>query len=197
MLNQTRMKITSKIVAASLAFSLAAALTTKATVIDVAPTGGYGYFQDTNTGRIWLDMNTFFSTSYGSMLTTATGLGLTVADLADVQELLNSLPLTGGEWPSYSAIMGSAPNRGLIWGGYDNGLPNTTYDYAWSYSGDLSWNYDAVNHDYSVIENFGQLEADMNIWAYREGSAIPDCSSTIVLLALGAAGLVELRRQKR
>ncbi len=45
--------------------------------------------------------------------------------LADVEQLLDTLPLSGNLWSTtYNPIMGGALNQNLIWGSYDDGLDN-------------------------------------------------------------------------
>jgi hypothetical protein len=167
-----------------------------ANVINAAPVGGYGTFQDTNTGRVWLDLNNFFNESYSQMAATANSLGFTVAMYGDVSQLLNSLPLVGGQWPTYASIMGSAPNRGLIWGGFDPGNGGT-HGWAYSFDTDQNWTYILNSgHSDNSIENDGSAFADMNIWAFQTGT-VPDGGSTVALLGFALAGVAVLRRKLR
>jgi len=174
-----------------LAFAISPA---RATIIDVADSGGYGYFMDTDTGYTWLDMDNFFGMSYNQMVTVATSLGFTVATSTEVSQLLGSLPLTGGEWSSYSSVMGSAPSRNLIWGAYDIGS-TTTHGWQYAYDYDTSWHYGSGSND--VIYNVGTVHADLNIWAYSTSfsASVPETTS-LLLMALGLIGLGVSVRKK-
>lgn len=159
--------------------------------MDLPDSGGYGFFQDTTTGRVWLDLNNFFGMSHNQMAAAATSLGFTVASQADVQ-LTDSLPLDSGQWSTYAAIMGSAPNRPLIWGSYlEGGAPH-----GWGFSYESMQNWAFVNDivDPDQIPNQGSPDADMNIWAYRPGSVVPDGGSTPLLLGLALGALAARKR---
>ena len=178
---------------ASLSFLVA--VTASAAVINSAPIGGLTTFQDTNTGRIWAGMNNFFNESYLDMKVDVESQGFIVADLAAVQQLLNSLPLSGGQWTGYAAIMGSAPNRDLIWGAY---LPETTtQSWAWSYLTDSAWQYwSGTGVPLSDVPNAETPDADMNIWAYYDGAAAVPEPSTLALVASAGLALLALRRRR-
>jgi len=167
-----------------------------ATIINGPNIGGYTTFQDLSTGRTWLDLNNFFNQSYSRMAATATSLGLTLATEADVLQLVSTLPLTGGQWSTYASIMGSAPNRELIWGGYAD--PGTgAHGWAWSNNGDISWNDEhQTQFRDNQVENHGGPYADMNIWAYTYKIAgVPDTGSSGALLCLAFTALAGLRRK--
>jgi hypothetical protein len=162
-------KLASKAVACSLAAFCASA---EAGVVDYADVAGYTTFQDTNTGYVWLDLNNFYNeastegTSGYDMIAAAEAAGFTFATRSDVEQLLNTLPLTSGVWSSYAAVMGYGIPRQLIWGMYDDGDGNP-YGYAWAYSANTSWHYsdNATNAD--SIPNYGNPgDVDMGIWAY-------------------------------
>ena len=171
-----------------------------AAVIDSADVAGYTTFQDTITGRVWLDMDNFFDGNSGTsgidMINAATNAGFTFATRAEVEGLLNTLPLGGGEWQSYADVMGYGVQRQLIWGMYDDGDGNP-YGWAYAYSNMSNWGYADNATDANLVQNGGINNAvDMGIWAYQTGNVNVSEPGSIALLGLGLAGLGFARKKK-
>ena len=164
-----------------------------ATISDLPAEGGYGRFLDQNTGRVWLDLNNFFDQSYNQMAAAATAAGYTLATEADVQGLVNTLPLGAGQWPTYASIMGGAPNRALIWGGYDTG-GSGVYGWGWSFDGDTVWSFSSSSpFAKGDVPNGGTEYADMNIWAFKP---IPEPSTWLAGAGMLAGLLGTMIRRK-
>jgi hypothetical protein len=165
-----------------------ASTTVNAQVVAGGTVGGFGTFVDVNTNRVWLRMDNFFDESADQMLAAAQAQGFSFATQADVNQLLGSLPLNGGQWSSYAAIMGQAPNRDLIWGAYEGSNPGSV-GWAFAYSDYQAWSViDNVDSSGS-IPNEGSPEADLNLWAFQTGTpSVPEPASWAMMV--GGFGVV-------
>lgn len=188
---------------AAVALSLSLANIAGATVINVADVNGLKTFKDTNTSRVWLDMNNFFTPdgNNGStgleMMALAQQAGFTFATKSDVQELLSTLPLDAGQWTGYAAVMGFGAPRQLIWGMYDDG--GSPYGWAYAFSSDSSWAFTDNTYNPSTQVNPGPGGGqDLGIFAYKLDAVteVPEPTG-IALLGLGIAGLFVARRRKQ
>lgn len=180
-----------------------APISSNAAVINFADVGGFETFQDTNTGRVWLDLNNFFNetatvgTTGFDMITAAQAGGFQFAARADVVELFSGLPLGSGEWAGYAAVMGHGVPRQLIWGMYDDSDGNY-FGYAYAYSNDTGWNLANNVTDANFVQNAGASGAvDMGLWGFREGNSIASVPEpgTLALFELGLLGMRFARRK--
>ncbi len=184
------------------AFAVAVVLTAavasqaQATVVAGPTIGGLATFTDTNTGRNWLKLNDFFNMSGTDMIAAATAAGFTVAVRSDVEGLVGSLPLNvAGNWASFAAVMGSAPNRGLMWAAYAPD-PNGNLGWAYAFDADSSWSFVDNAFPANQISNGGGQFADENLWAFFGGGAVPEPATwALMLTGFGLAGSALRRRR--
>jgi len=167
-----------------------------AAVVNSADVAGFTTFSDTNTGRVWLDLNNFFNQTPTQMITAATSAGFTFATRSDVEVLLNSLPLNGGEWAGYNTIMGGAPNRALLWGAYDDvDADPSVAGWAFAFDNSIVWRFDDVVAPLNVVQNANSSIADLNLWAFQTGAVVPEPGS-LALAGLALIALAGLRRRE-
>jgi hypothetical protein len=173
-----------------------ALVTPASAAVVVGPTiNGFDTFTDTNTGRNWVKLDSFFNQTHNYMAAIVTDAGFTVAERPAVEELLGSLPLDGGQWPGYAAVMGQAPNRELIWGSYDPVVNNLA---GWAFAFDDYSAWDLVDSIVFAdqVPNGGTDFADMNIWAYADGDGVIPEPATWAMLVTGF-GLVGFAARRR
>ena len=181
------------------AVSLMLATQASAAVVAGGVVNGLTTFVDTNDSRVWARLDNFFNTSMDDMATAVTAAGFTVADRSQVEGLLNTLPLPdAATWDGYRAIMGGAPNRDLIWGGYGPPISGS-YGWAYAYRGDGAWSFVDTTFAGNQVANGGTDSADENIWAYQAGrgnGAVPEPTTwALSIMGLGMAGAALRRRR--
>lgn len=189
----------SSITIASLLLCLA--LPGQAAVTNAEDVGGLRTFQDSNTGRIWLDIDNFFNadasvgmTGY-EMVAAAQTLGFAVANTADIHQLLDSLPGLTTNWLNYTSVIGSAPHRNLIWGIYDNANTAAAFDWAFAYQGDPEWSFSGGDDGFTIAAGNPVGNIDLGIWAYRPATSIPEPATyAMLLVGLGLVGFAARRR---
>jgi hypothetical protein len=164
--------------------------------ISLGPTvSGLATFTDSNTGRNWVRMDTYFNQSYNFMANDLTGKGFTLATRTDIEALFATVNVAA-DFNGVAAIMGRAPNRALIWGAFAPLASNNTIEWAFAFSGN-NWQIAGTSFGPDTVPNFNSPDADMNFWAFTGGNGVvPEPASWAMLIAgFGLVGAVARRRR--
>jgi PEP-CTERM motif len=186
-----------KMVVAALVASTLLGGAAQAAIVAGATINGIATFKDTNTGLNWARLDTYFNQTHNFMAADVTSKGFTVATTTTLNTLLSTLPLNGGQWGSYAAIMGKAPNRDLIWGSIAPVNTSGNIDWWYAFNGNISWQSAANVHPANAVPNVNSEVADMNIWAYTDGGGevVPEPASWAMMIAgFGLVGAAMRRR---
>ncbi len=176
----------------------------RAAIFDLPDVNGKGYFQDTATGKTWMDLDNFFGQSYNIVNASLDLSGYHIATLFELEELAVSVdpsmyetwyPIIGGTYEYYSDpyIFYSQYNfRGL----YDDG--DVALKVGLGHFSYLSFN-DTV-YDWSFTSNYYSstvIPADgIGTWVVSDfqTAAIPE-PMTLSLFGMGLAGFAFRKRK--
>ena len=160
-----------------------------------APVDGLATFEDTNTGKVWLQLPDMFGLDYADQVSAAQAAGFVVADFATVSALWADadLGLDASNWSAVQSVIGGSSSRQLMWGNYADTLAASGSPNGWgyAYSSDSTWQF--YNPDSTAAFS------DLGLWAYASTnvneSTVPEPAS-IALVALALLGVGATRRGK-
>jgi hypothetical protein len=177
--------------------SMVAASTTPihAAIVDLPDVVGQGYFSDTSTGYVWMDVDDFFNEDYNT-IASSLPTGFAIATLAQIQQLHASLPYS--DYATWKPIVGGSDR--IVWGLYDVGS-STEAGHSWMYKDGFNcgpyWNYSSLGGTCFAPYLVGKTDAfsDQGAWVVNTGAAAPE-PATLGLVGLGLAGLGFSRRKQ-
>ena len=210
--------LSSTLLALAAAAALAAPGAASAGVIEHADVAGFRTFEDTTTGRVWLDLDNFWITtaqgaaqafnSYNAFLAAAQAAGFVWASVAEVQALTATLPLSvpavpgnvSPEFLGYRAVM--ATEWGGEWGPLlglaDIGSPTQQIVVAADPATTFSWVLSGVDVDFSSTGEDSPSPINGGLWAYLDSVAPPPGAvpepGTLALLVAGLMASSAARR---
>jgi hypothetical protein len=196
----------------SMTAALIAGMPVHATVIDtpdvVIGTNSFRTFQDVSTGKIWLDLDNFFgsSYSYNSVVTLLSGTQFHVATLSDMNALQASIPAVPANFAAEVVIVGGnylgSPyangTRSLMYGVYDDGglgAPTYASDFFRYSTTTISWgqNIDSLRTDLPL----SFLAPDVGVFVVGPTQPFPEPETYAMMLAgLGLLGFAARRRKQ-
>jgi PEP-CTERM motif len=200
----------------TLTMLLATSTGAHAAIVNHPDVNGVRTFQDTITGRVWMDLDSFRD-SAGNLLpgypdsdamrATALAAGFVIAREADVQQLTAGLPLAAGNsvlFSSYASDMATAfgafwlPGEGDWLAGWM--LNDTPTDWVYIRSAHINnsqWQTTSAGGQNTNV----QAAPGIGLWAFYSPSAsgpieVPEPSS-LVLAGLALAAAAGVRRSKQ
>ena len=198
-----------KSMCAGLALAATFAVPAGATVVEHADViiGGTTYraFEESSNGRVWLDLDNFFSTAFtfNSMKAVLAGSDFHIATVAEMQSLgasmdggaatfAHDVEIVGGNYPGGAHSHGL---RAVMAGLFDDGGkgPEVGNAFRFDISTDLVLRLDFYGPDVPVAA----IAEDYGIWVAGSRQSVPEPQSLALVLA-GLAGwrLVGRRRAK-
>ena len=158
-----------------------------AILVDLPDTAEFGYFLDTESGLIWMDIDSYFNKNYFEVESVLVGTGFHIAKLEETQQLQNSSNMQ--TWEELKLIIGDSASRELIWGFFDDGNGNNLE--SW-----MEWWHDFGHTDWHVWIDCDLKEykwPDLGAWVVSDAPG-PE-PSTWLLLLFGLSGMVGIKKK--